>query len=256
MKLSYCFFLSQRLLVAKCRQHHDSVVPFPLYTVGRRIIPVLQPITTELGAPWIVSTTDIGETVVSSYDQFFKVMWTIWKELKISSSKRHKSRFLVIKKRCKHCLPRWHDWLLTLLFFLSQRTLVAKRRQYHNGVVPFPFNTVVRGIILVLQPITTELGAPWIVCTTDVGKTVVSSYGQCLKVMWTIWKELEILSSTQHKSRFLVIKKRCKHYLPRWHMIYYCFSSPRGPWLQRADNIKWVLCHSLWIPWNLALFLY
>ena len=72
------------------------------------------------------------------------------------------------------------------MLFLSQRLLVAKCRQHHDSVVPFPLNTVESGIILVLQPATTELGAPWILCTTAAGEYVVSSYDQCLKVKRTI----------------------------------------------------------------------
>lgn len=177
-EIKVLLFLSQRLLVAKCRQHQNSVVPFPLNTVESGIILVLQPVTTELGAPWILCTKATGETVVSSYYQSLnKVMWTIWKEFEISSSKRYKMRFLVIKKRRKHYLPWWHMIYYWHYFFsLSQRTLVVKSRQHHNSVVPFPLNTVDGGIILVPQPITTELGVPWIVCTTDAGETVVSSY--------------------------------------------------------------------------------
>lgn len=70
---------------------------------------------------------------------------------------------------------------IKLLLFLSQRLLVAKRRQHQNSVVPFPLNTVDGGIILVLQPITTELGAPWIVCTMDVGETASSPVLCCCK---------------------------------------------------------------------------
>lgn len=72
-----------------------------------------------------------------------------------------------------------------LLLFLSQGPLVAKSRQHQVSVVPFPFNIVERGTILVPKPITSELGAPWIVCTMDVGEIASSPNYVAVKVQMT-----------------------------------------------------------------------
>ena len=72
-----------------------------------------------------------------------------------------------------------------LLLFPSQGPLVAKSRQHQISVVPFPFNTVGFGIILVPKAITTEHGAPWIVYTVEFGDIVSSPNYAAVKVQMT-----------------------------------------------------------------------
>ena len=71
-----------------------------------------------------------------------------------------------------------------LLLFLFQ-LLVANSRQHHISAVPFPLNTMEGGIILVLQPITTDFGVPWIVCTMDVEEVACSPNYAAVKVQMT-----------------------------------------------------------------------